>query len=179
MIDSMGRKNDILIARIGAPHGIRGEVRMQVFAEDVSAVTGYGPLHDTAGRPFKVLKARPAKSAVIATLDGVTDRNGAEALSGTELFVARSALPEEALGEDELYWSDLEGLEVFDQTGRRRGSVIAIHDFGAGTILEIKPGEGASVMIPFSEAAVPDIDIEAGRLTVEPVAAGLDEAGEE
>jgi 16S rRNA processing protein RimM len=168
----------LLIARIGAAHGIRGEVRMQVFADDVLAVTGYGPLHDAAGRPFKVLRVRPAKSAVIAALEGVTDRNQAEALNGTELFVSRSALPDEALEEDELYWSDLEGLEVFDPAGTRRGRVIAIHDFGAGTILEIDPGEGATVMIPFSEAAVPEIDIEAGRLTVEPVAAGLEEAGE-
>jgi 16S rRNA processing protein RimM len=171
--------NDILIARIGAAHGIRGEVRMQVFAEDPSAVTGYGPLRDATGHQFKVLKARPAKSTVIAALEGVTDRNQAEALKGTELFVPRSALADEALEEDELYWADLEGLEVFDQVGARRGKVIAIHDFGAGTILEIDPGEGASVMIPFSEAAVPEIDIEAGRLTVEPVAAGLDEAADE
>lgn len=172
-------KNDILIARIGGAHGIKGEVRMQVFVEDVAAVTGYDSLHDANGRRFKVLRARPAKSAVIAALEGVSDRNQAEALKGTELFVPRAALPDEALEEDELYWSDLEGLEVFDQQGARRGKVIAIHDFGAGTILEIDPGEGSTVMIPFSTAAVPEVDIEAGRLVVEPVAAGLEEAGEE
>lgn len=170
----------ILLVRIGGAHGIKGEVRAQVFAEDPLAVGGYGLLSDASGRRFEIVDIRPVKSAFILKLKGISDRNTAEALNGVELFIDRANLPDEALEEDEFYQSDLIGLTAADGEGREHGMVVAIHDFGAGIVLELERPDRRTVMIPFSEVAVPDLDIEAGRLTVDPVAAGLvDEAGED
>lgn len=163
----------ILIARIGGAHGIRGEVRAQIFAEDPPRIATYGQLVDSNGRAFEVVSIKPAKSVFILKLKSVADRTAAETLNGVELFVPRERLPEEILDDDEFYFEDLVGLAAFDANGSAHGTVIAVHDFGAGIVLELKPDEGASVMIPFSEAAVPEIDVEAGSLVVEPVAAGL------
>lgn len=171
-------KNDVLVARISAAHGIRGEVRAQVFTEEPVKLAALGALHDRAGRRFEIAKVRPAKNQFVLVLKGVADRNAAEALKGTELFIDRAGLPDEGLDDDEVYFTDLEGLAVVDTAGAARGTVVAVHDFGAGIVLEIDPGDRSTVMIPFSEAAVPDIDIEGGRLTVEPVAAGLEGAGD-
>ncbi len=166
-------KNPVLIARLGGAHGIRGEIRAQAFTDDPLAVGEYGPLRDRSGRAFEVVSAKPSKNVVILKLKGVSDRNAAEALNGLELFVERDRLPEDGLDEDEFYQTDLIGLSVMGSDDAGYGEVIAVHDFGGGDILEIqKPGD-RSVMIPFSAAAVLEVDFDAGRIMVDPVAAGL------
>lgn len=165
-------ENPVLIAVVGAPHGIRGEVRMKTFTGDPMAIGDYGPLQGGDGRRFQVKPLRLAKSVVVARIKGIADRTAAEALRGVELFVDRSALPDD-LEEDEYYFSDLVGLSAHDRTGTNWGKVIAVHDYGGGDLLELAvPGRGA-MLIPFTGAAVPEVDIEHGQIIVEPLAAGL------
>lgn len=162
----------MLIAVVGAPHGIKGEVRMKAFTGDPMAIGDYGPLQAADGRRFRVKPLRLAKSVVVARIKGIEDRTAVEALKGLELFIDRSALPED-LDEDEYYFSDLVGLAAEDEQGGNWGKVIAVHDYGGGDLLELSvPGRG-SVLIPFTGAAVPDVSIENGRIVVDPVAAGL------
>ncbi len=156
---------------MGGAHGIKGEVRVKSFTADPEDLGAYGPLFDAKGRRYTVQSARLQKNVVVARLAEVRDRNAAELLNGTELFVDRSALPEE--GEDEFYQSDLVGLVARLTDGTVIGEVVAFHDFGAGDILEIAPEGGASVMIPFTEAAVPQVDLDLGFILIEPVASGL------
>ncbi len=165
----------VLMAVIGAPHGVRGEVRAKPYTGDPLALGTYGTLSDRDGRAFRVLAVRPAKNVVVMRLEGVDSREAAEALKGTELFVPRRALPDDSLEEDEYFQSDLQGLCVRDARGRDHGRVEGVHNFGAGDILELKKPGARAVMIPFSESAVPHIDWENGVLTVDPVAAGLDD----
>lgn len=172
-------KSPVLIARLGGAHGIRGEIRAQAFTDDPLAIGEYGPLQDRTGRSFEVLSAKPSKNVVILRLKGVSDRNVAEALTGLELFVERERLPEDGLDEDEFYQTDLVGLSVVDGDNARYGDVIAVHDFGAGDILEIQKQGERSVMIPFSAAAVAGVDFDSGTITVDPIAAGLIDDPEE
>lgn len=164
----------VLLGVVGGAHGIKGEVRVKSFTQDPLDIKAYGPLFDAAGNRYTIRSARVQKTVVVVRIAEVGDRNAAERLNGTELFVDRSVLPEE--DEDAFYQTDLVGLAVETGTGEAVGTVIAVHDFGAGDLLEIAPPRGASVMIPFSEAAVPEIDMERGVLVVEPLAAGLAEA---
>jgi 16S rRNA processing protein RimM len=158
--------SQICVARIGAAHGVRGAVRLWTFTEDPFAVTLYGPLSTKDGaRQFEVTQAREAKGHLVATLKGVTSRNEAERLNGLELYVAREKLP--ATGNDEYYHADLIGLAAVTATNEPLGEVIAIHNFGAGDIIEIAPAAGATIMLPFSNAVVPTVDIASGRLVIE------------
>lgn len=170
---------DVRMAVIGAPHGVRGELRVKSFTDDPLAFGDYGPLHDAQGRTYEVLEVRPSKTVVVARFEGVTTREQAEALNGVELFVARDALPDEDLEEDEFFHADLVGLEVRDMEGKRLGKVTALHDFGGGDLLEITFGGRKGVLVPFSMAAVPVVDVDGGYVTVEPFAAGLVEAEDE
>ncbi|WP_182421988.1 ribosome maturation factor RimM [Aureimonas sp. ME7] len=170
------QREPVLMAVIGGAHGIKGEVRVRSLTKEPEDLGAYGPLFDAKGRTFTVASARAQKNVVVARFREVGDRNAAELLNGTELFVDRSALPEE--GEDEFYHADLVGLVARTTDGRVIGEVVAFHDFGAGDILEIAPDDGASVMIPFTQSAVPEVDLELGFLVVEPVAAGLEGAVE-
>jgi 16S rRNA processing protein RimM len=165
-------KNPIQMAVIGAAHGIRGELRVKTFTGDPLALADYGPLHTKDGRIFEIVDIRPQGTVVVVRLKGVNDRNEAEALTGTELFVDRSALPE-ALEEDEFYHADLVGLAVKDEAGETLGKVIAVQNFGGGDILEIALGSRQTVLVPFTNAAVPQIAISAGFIRVDPVAAGF------
>lgn len=165
-------KNPIQLAVIGAAHGIRGELRVKTFTADPEALGDYGPLFTSDGRKFEVVKLRPAGSVVVVQFKGVTDRNAAEALAGTELFVDRSALPDDG-EEDEFYHADLVGLEVRDETGAAVGTVSAVHNFGGGDILEIVHGGRKGVMVPFTMAAVPVVDVAGGFVAIETVSAGL------
>lgn len=167
----------VLLAVIGGAHGIKGEVRVRSFTEDPEDVGAYGPLLDAKGRRYTVASARLQKTVVVVRFKEVADRNAAELLNGTELFVDRSALPEE--GEDEFYQADLVGLVARTVDGTVIGEVTGFHDFGAGDILEIAPDQGTSIMIPFTEAAVPEVDLDLGFILVEPVAAGLVPADED
>lgn len=160
-------KERILVARIGAPHGVKGEVRFFPFTEDPMAVLDYQPLTDKEGhRKVRLLSLRPAKDHFVARLDGIDDRTAAEALTQMELYAPRECLPPEE-DEDTFYHADLMGLRVEAEDGARLGTVSALHDFGAGDILEYVPAEGGkSLMVPFTKAAVPVVDIKGGRVVI-------------
>ncbi|MEH2481420.1 16S rRNA processing protein RimM [Nitrobacteraceae bacterium AZCC 2146] len=156
----------ICVARIGAPHGVRGAVKLWTFTEDPFAVLDYGPLVTKDGvRTFEVADAREAKGHLVATLKGVASREDAERLTGVELYVSRDKLPE--TDDDEYYHADLIGLAAVDAAGAPIGRVIAIHNFGAGDIIEIAPPDGPTLLLPFTNAVVPTVDIKAGRVVIE------------
>jgi 16S rRNA processing protein RimM len=156
----------ICIARIGAAHGVRGAVKLWTFTEDPLAVNRYGPLTTKDGtRQFEVTHAREAKDHLVATLKGVTTREDAERLNGIELYIARDKLP--ATDDDEYYHADLIGLAAVTPANEPIGRVIAIHDFGAGTIIEIAPPQGTTLLLPFTNAVVPTVDLAGGRVVIE------------
>ena len=156
----------ICIARIGAAHGVRGAVKLWTFTEDPLAVQRYGPLSTKDGaRQFEVTHAREAKDHLVATLKGVTTREDAERLNGLELYVAREKLP--ATDDDEYYHADLIGLAAVNAADEPLGRVIAIHNFGAGNIIEIAPLQGSTLLLPFTNAVVPSVDLAAGRVVIE------------
>ena len=157
----------ILIARIGAPHGVKGAVRVKAFTGDAAAIGDYGPLVAMDGQAFEIAHLRPEKSVVIVSFAGVDGRDAAAALNGTELYVARSALPASD-DADEFYHVDLIGLAALMPDGERLGTVIAVHDFGAGEMLEIEQARGKTLLLPFTRAVVPQIDLAGGRLVVVP-----------
>ncbi len=160
----------VLVARIGAAHGIRGEIRVKAFTADPADIAAYGPLLAADGRRFEVLGLRPAagpaQDMLVVRLKGVTDRNQAESLNGLELSIPRDRLP--PAGEDEYYHADLIGLAAETVDGRPLGTVIAVHNFGAGDLLEVAPPRGETLLVPFTRAIVPAVDLAAGRLTVDP-----------
>jgi 16S rRNA processing protein RimM len=152
----------ICIARIGAAPGVRGAVKLWTFTEDPLAVMQYGALATKDGaRSFEVATARAAKGHLVATLKGIATREDAERLNGIELYIAREKLP--ATGEDEYYHADLIGLAAVNATNEPLGRVIAIHNFGAGDIIEIAPAQGATMLLPFTNAVVPEVDLANGR----------------
>ncbi len=160
-------QNRICVARIGAAHGTGGEVRLWPFTVRAEAVAAYGPLQTADGtRTFEIEALRPARDFLVARLKGVTDRATAERLRNTDLYVPRERLP--ALEAEEFYHADLVGLCAEDKAGEALGVVIAVHNFGAGDILEIAPTAGGeTVMVPFSTAVVPSVEVAAGRIVVE------------
>jgi 16S rRNA processing protein RimM len=169
----------ILLGVVAAPHGVRGLVRIKSFTEDPMAIGAYGPLSDETGRKeYRVEVLSALKGAVLARIEGVADRTAAEALRGLRLHVERSALP--ATGEREWYEADLIGLPAIGRDGRDWGKVLAFHDFGGGLTIEVSGGEAsrASVMLPFTDAAVPEVDVEGGKVVVDPPA-GLLAGGNE
>src|SRR5258705_8229565 len=156
----------VCVARIGAPHGVRGAVKLWTFTEDPLAVKRYGPLMTKDGaRQFEVTHAREAKGHLVATLKGIATRDEAERLNGIELYIARERLP--ATDDNEYYHADLIGLVAVSSANEPLGRVIAIHNFGAGDIIEIAPPQGASLLLPFTNAVVPSVDLEGGRVIVE------------
>jgi 16S rRNA processing protein RimM len=156
----------ICVARIGAAHGVRGAVRLWTFTEDPLAVKDYGPLTTKDGaRQFEVTHAREAKDHLVATLKGVATREDAERLNGLELYVPRDRLPETDDGE--YYHADLIGLAAVTTAEQLLGRVIAIHNFGAGDIIEIAPPQGATMLLPFTNAVVPSVDLAGGRVVIE------------
>ncbi len=166
-------KNPVLMGTIGAAQGLRGEVRVKSFATEPTAIGDYGHLHAEDGRSFEVLEVREAKNVVIVRLRGINDRNAAEALNGLDLYVERDNLPDDDLDDDEFFYADLEGLEALDGEGKSYGTVTGVFDFGAGDLLELKGPGKRPVLIPFSEWSVLEIDLEAGTMLVDPLAAGL------
>lgn len=168
----------LLVGVIGAAQGIRGEVRVKPFTEDPMALSDYGALYAADGRRFEILDMRFAKTVVIVRFRGINDRNAAEALKGVELYIDRASLPDDELEEGEFFYADLEGLEAWDADGLFWGTVSAVFDFGGGDLLELRDEGKKPVVIPFTLAAVPHVDVENGRILVDPVAAGLlDEPG--
>lgn len=156
----------ILLGEIGAAHGVRGHVLIRTYTESPEDLASYGVLEDAAGaRTFDISVVRVTPKGVVARIAGVEDRSSAEALRGTELYIARGRLP--PTEEEEFYHSDLIGLSAFEPGGTRRGEVIAVHNFGAGDILEIRLEDGRTTeMVPFTRAFVPEVDLSAGRLIV-------------
>lgn len=159
----------VVLAIIGAPHGVRGEVRVKAFTADPLAIADYGPLFSVDGRVFEIEDGRPLKDdMLVVRFAGLADRDLAKALTGTELFVDRAMLPEPE--EEEFYHADLIGLTVADMAGAPLGEIVAIHDFGAGDVIEFRPTgpDRRTWLVPFSRAAVPKVEIAAGRVLVEP-----------
>ncbi len=165
------------MAVIGAAHGIKGELRVKTFTGDPLALADYGPLYADDGRAFEIEDIRPAGEVVVARFKGVRDRSQAERLTGTELFVDRSVLPAEE--DDEFYHADLVGLAVHDETGAPSGRVTAVQNYGGGDILEITFHGRKGVLIPFSQAAVPEVNVAGGFIRVDVLAAGLVEDADE
>src|SRR5437763_9175014 len=156
----------ICVARIGAAHGVRGAVKLWTFTEDPLAVKHYGPLSTKDGaRQFEVTHVREAKDHLVATLKGVASREDAERLNGIELYIAREKLPE--TDDDEYYHADLIGLAAVTPANAPLGRVLAIHNFGAGDIIEIAPPQGATMLLPFTHAVVPAVNLAEGRVVIE------------
>jgi 16S rRNA processing protein RimM len=157
--------NRVCVAQIGAAHGVRGEVRLWTFTADPMAITHYGPLETEDGkRSFEIETVRPARAHLVARFKGVDDRSAAERLTNVKLFVPRERLPRTET--DEYYHADLIGLRAEDEDGNEIGAVIAVHNFGAGDILEIQPLSGGAMMLPFTETVVPEVDIKGGRIVI-------------
>ena len=173
-----GHKQPILLATIGAAQGLKGEVRLNSMTAKPLAVTDYGVLSGKDGRTFTIERARQQKDIVIVKFKGIDDRTSAEALRGTELFVERAVLDKVEVEEDEFLYQDLVGLNVTDEAGHEWGQVTGVFDFGGGDVVEIKGADGKLRMIPFSKAAVPVVDIANGRLGVNRLASGIEDAKE-
>jgi 16S rRNA processing protein RimM len=161
--DPTGKR--ICVARIGAAHGTTGEVRLWPFTADPKAVARYGALTTFDGRTIEIASLRPGKEFLIARIAGVTDRNGAERLCNLDLFIPRDRLPPPEA--DEYYHADLIGLAAHDRDGNTLGTVIAVHNFGAGDLLEIAPARGQTLLLPFTAEVAPEIDIAAGRIVID------------
>jgi 16S rRNA processing protein RimM len=156
----------ICVARIGAAHGVRGAVKLWTFTEDPLAVKHYGPLTTKDGaRQFEVTQVREAKDHLVATIKGVDTREDAERLNGIELYIAREKLPD--TGDDEYYHADLIGLAAVTTSEEPLGRVAAIHNFGAGDIIEIAPPHGPTMLLPFTNAVVRTVDLKGGRVVIE------------
>jgi 16S rRNA processing protein RimM len=157
----------ICLGQFGAAHGVRGEVRLRTFTAEPEAITRYGPLETEDGKVVEIESLRPAKDHFVAQLAGVRDRNAAERLANIKLYVPRERLPEPQ-AVDEFYYADLVGLAVVDRAGQSLGTVVAVHNFGAGDLIEVRQAEGKPTqLLPFDEATVPEVDLAAGRLVVE------------
>src|SRR6266853_2362558 len=171
-------KGRVLLGVVAAPHGVRGLVRIRSFTEDPMAIASYGALSDETGKKqYRVEALSAVKGAVLARIEGVTDRTAAEAVRGLRLYVERRALP--TTGEQEWYEADLIGLAAVGRDGRDWGKVLAFHDFGAGRTMEVSGGSTSrnSVMLPFTDEAVPEIDVAGGKVLIDPPA-GLLAGGE-
>lgn len=162
-------RDRVCVGAVAGAHGIKGEVRIKVFAERADDFASYSPLLSEDGaRRFDVVRARVSGSVVVARITGVDDRTAAERLKGERFYVDRSSLPEPE--EEEWYHADLIGLAVETPEGARLGTIIAVHDFGAGDLIEVKPDDGdATEMIPFSRTHVPIVDVAGGRVVAEPL----------
>ena len=158
----------IVVGRFGAPHGVRGEVRLQSFTGDPLAIAGYGPLAAADGRSFTLAHVRHVKdNMLVARVAGVATREAARALTNLELSLDRAVLPPP--DEDEFYVADLIGLAVVDAEGAPIGTVIGVPNYGGGDLVEVRPSQGGeSVLFPFTKAVVPTIDFAERRVTIVP-----------
>ena len=164
----------VCVGVVAGAHGVRGAVKIKSFTATPEDVAGYGPLEDESGeRRFSLRLVGTGKGVVIGHLSGIVDRNQAEAARGLRLYLPRAALP--PTEEDEYYHADLIGLAAVLTDGTPVGAVRAVHDFGAGDTLEIARTEGPPVMVPFTRAIVPSVELAAGRLVVDPPPGLLDE----
>jgi 16S rRNA processing protein RimM len=160
-----GKSRDVLLAAVIGAQGLKGEVKVKTFTAAPDALARYGVLHSRDGRRFTVTAARATKPGeAVLSLAELTDRSAAEALRGTELFVDRSALP--PTEREEYYHADLIGLRAEDTEGRTLGTVHAIHNYGAGDVIEIARPDGDTILLPFTRETVPHIEIDKERIVV-------------
>lgn len=167
----------ILVGQLGAAVGLNGEIRLVSHTADRFAIAGYKSLAFEDGSRVPILSLREQGKLLIARLKNVADRDAAEKLVNRALYIDRSELPE-TVGPDEFYLADLVGLEVRDLAGDKFGKVAAMLDFGGGNIVEIKPATGPSIMVPFTMAAVPEVNIAQGYLVFVPLPEVLDRDSE-
>lgn len=155
----------MLLAVVVGAQGLKGEVRVKAFTASAEALAHYGELHTRDGRRLTVTSVRVAKGGeAILTITELRDRAAAEALRGAELFVARGALP--ILDREEYYHADLVGLRAEDMEGRTLGTIQAIHNYGAGDVIEILRADGDTTLLPFTRETVPKVEIAEGRIVV-------------
>jgi 16S rRNA processing protein RimM len=158
----------VLIGRVAGAFGVRGEMRITPFGDDPMALVRYRHLLDKNGGPaLEVRNGRPHKDALVVRAEGIESKEAADALRGLELYAPRDAFSPPA-DEDEFYLADLIGLAVEHVDGRPLGRVRAVHNFGAGDLLEIDPPEGSSFYLPFTRAAVPEVKLAEGRIIADP-----------
>ena len=169
----MTRPDRVCVGAIAGAFGVQGEVRLKSFCAEPAAIGDYGPLYTEDGsRSFKVKLTRPLAGGLGARLSGIATKEEADALKGTNLYADRDRLPR--LPDDEFYHADLIGLEVRDPGGAALGNVLAVHNHGAGDILEIRlTGRAAPLLLPFTLSNVPTVDLAAGILVVD-LPEGLD-----
>ena len=164
----------LAVGAIAGPHGVRGQFKVKLFAETPAALEQYGALQIDDGRALKLtVKSVNSKGLVIVSAIGVNSREAAEALRGMLLSTSRASLPDPA--EDELYHADLLGAAVFHEDGTNLGEVVALYNFGAGEIIEVKPAFGSSVMLPFAGESLVSVDIPNRRVVLAPPAGFLDD----
>jgi 16S rRNA processing protein RimM len=161
-----GSVQRVCLGVVTAPHGVKGMVRVKSFTAEPEALARYGPIENEAGERVALHVTGMAKGVLLAAIEGIGDRDGAERLKGTRLYLPREALPPPE--DEEYYHADLLGLSVALGDGTELGRVEAIHDYGAGATLEIARNSGAPILVPFTRAAVPVVDLEAGRIVVSP-----------
>jgi len=171
----MAPRDLVSVGLITGAHGVRGEVKLRSFTADPAALPSYNPLQTAKGAKIEIVRLRPEKDGFIATLKGVADRNAAELLRNTELFVARSRLPEPS--DDEVYVADLMGCTVLLADGQALGEVVDFPNYGAGDLLEVKrPDRAATVLVPFTDAFVTAVSLATRTITVDLPDDYLDEA---
>lgn len=158
----------IIVGAIGGAFGVQGEVRLKSYCADPVAIADYAPLFTKDGRQFaQIVLTGRAKNALTARVDGIVTKEQADALKGVDLYADRDALP--SLPDDEYYYSDLVGLTVLDAGGQTLGTVKSVMNHGASDLLEIaREGGGDTVLLPFTQAAVPTVDLGAGRIIADP-----------
>ena len=174
-------KGKVVVAQIGGAHGLRGEVRVKALTQAAADIGAYGPLTAADGRSFEIEALRPAAGTspdmLVVRFKGISDRSTAEGLNGIELSVSRDRLP--AAEADEFYHADLIGLDAVTIGGTPLGTVIAVQNFGAGDLLEIAPPRGETLLVPFTRAIVPEVNVAGGRVVVNPPPGLLDAAAVE
>jgi 16S rRNA processing protein RimM len=167
-VNSRAPGQRVCVAQIGAPHGVRGEVKLRAFTENPLAIGTYGPLETDGDRHLEIDSMRAAAGVLVVRFAGVSDRSAAEALRNLRLYLPRARLPDTEDAET-FYHADLIGLAALAADGTPLGTVAAVQNFGAGDLLEVTPqGGGPAVLLPFTRAVVPEVDVEGGRIVVNP-----------
>ena len=159
---------ELCVGVITAPRGVRGQVRVKSFTAEADDIVHYAPLTNADGSAeYRLEIVGHAKGVLLARVEGIKNREGAEALRGVELFVDRDVLPD-AEDEDDFYYADLIGLSAILPNGGVYGTVKAMHDFGAGDMIELSLDGSGNIFLPFTKVVVPEVDIANGRIVVDP-----------
>lgn len=161
-------KDKVILGKIGAAHGVRGEVRVKTFTADPLGLSQYGPLMISESQALEITHIREAKTVVIVRFKGLESRDEVEALKGRQLYIHREALPEPDEESSEFYYSDLIGLEIKASHGAVLGKVSAVYDYGAGDLLELHLKDGRKIPIPFTHDFVPVVNVNEGYVIIDP-----------